>query len=88
MWTYTCHTVLTQTTTNTITVTGQDELGRSTGDTDSVTVTVLAFGRIGDRVWLDVNRNGLQESGEPGMADVGVVLLTSGGDGGGDDLYG
>ncbi|MBP7961013.1 MAG: DUF11 domain-containing protein [Caldilineaceae bacterium] len=79
VWTYTCHTVLTQTTTNTITVTGQDELGRSTGDTDSVTVSVLAFGRIGDRVWLDVNRDGLQESGEPGMADVGVVLLTSGG---------
>ena len=78
-WTYTCHTVLTQTTTNTITVTGQDELGGSTGDTDSVTVAVLAFGSIGDRVWMDVNRNGIQDSGEPGMADVGVVLLTGGG---------
>lgn len=79
-WTFTCSAALTQTTTNTITVTGQDPLGGSAEDTDRVTVTVLAFGVIGDRVWMDVNRNGLQESGEPGMADVGVVLLTGSGD--------
>lgn len=29
---------------------------------------------IGDRVWLDLNRNGIQERGEPGMAGVALRL--------------
>lgn len=35
----------------------------------------LTAGRVGDRVWLDENGNGLQDSGEPGMEGVTVVLL-------------
>lgn len=31
-------------------------------------------GAIGDFVWNDVNRNGLQDAGEPGLAGVTVVL--------------
>lgn len=38
-----------------------------------VAVKVLA-GSIGDTVWEDVNRNGLQDSGEPGIAKVEVKL--------------
>ncbi|MDQ1301634.1 MAG: Ig-like protein, partial [Chloroflexota bacterium] len=42
-------------------------------------VTGLDFGNtqlacIGDRVWLDQNRDGIQDSGEPGFADVTVEL--------------
>lgn len=37
---------------------------------------VPANGRIGDRVWFDKNRNGLQDAGEAGVADVNVRLYT------------
>lgn len=30
---------------------------------------------IGNRVWLDTNTNGLQDAGEPGVADVVVLLM-------------
>ena len=30
---------------------------------------------IGDFVWLDTNANGVQDSGEPGIANVPVNLL-------------
>ncbi|MEZ5536233.1 MAG: SdrD B-like domain-containing protein [Thiolinea sp.] len=36
-------------------------------------------GELGDRVWLDENNNGLQDSGEPGVADVVVNLVDSNG---------
>ena len=36
-------------------------------------------GRIGDFVWQDLNGNGLQETGEPGIPNVGLVLKNSGG---------
>ncbi|UJS26611.1 IPTL-CTERM sorting domain-containing protein [Thiothrix winogradskyi] len=36
-------------------------------------------GALGDRVWLDSNGNGLQDSGEPGIANVTVNLLDGGG---------
>ncbi|MBN1841979.1 MAG: hypothetical protein JW883_06820 [Deltaproteobacteria bacterium] len=32
---------------------------------------------IGDLVWNDQNKNGIQEDGEPGLADVKVNLLAS-----------
>ncbi|GHF03740.1 hypothetical protein GCM10017786_41920 [Amycolatopsis deserti] len=35
---------------------------------------VGGLNRVGDLVWADVNRNGLQDPGEPGVADVGVRL--------------
>ncbi|WP_416445410.1 SdrD B-like domain-containing protein [Leucobacter sp. HNU] len=38
-----------------------------------------AAGQIGDRVWLDTNRNGLQDPGEPGVAGVTVELRDSAG---------
>lgn len=34
---------------------------------------------IGDRVWLDTNKNGVQDAGETGLAGVTVTLLTAGG---------
>jgi len=35
--------------------------------------------RVGDRVWYDTNRNGLQDTGEVGVANVTVVLYDSAG---------
>ncbi|MBI5142647.1 MAG: hypothetical protein HZA20_10755 [Nitrospirae bacterium] len=31
-------------------------------------------GRVGDFVWHDINRNGIQDNGEPGISGVNVVL--------------
>ncbi|MFF0148556.1 DUF7850 domain-containing protein [Amycolatopsis sulphurea] len=33
-----------------------------------------AVGKIGDRVWKDLNRNGLQDDGEPGYPELPVTL--------------
>ena len=52
----------------------------NTGDKD----LTLDFGftkilvSVGDHVWLDVNRDGLQTDGEPGIAGVTVKLLQNG----------
>ena len=35
----------------------------------------LTAGRVGDRVWVDENGNGLQDSGEPGLENVTVILI-------------
>ena len=34
-----------------------------------------AAAAIGDRVWLDANGNGIQDTGEPGVGGVAVSLL-------------
>lgn len=41
----------------------------------NISVGTLRAGRVGDRVWLDENGNGLQDSSEPGLAGVMVKLL-------------
>jgi len=33
--------------------------------------------RVGDRIWLDENQNGLQDAGEPGVSGVTVMLYES-----------
>lgn len=37
------------------------------------------YAAVGDRVWHDINNNGLQTEGEPGVANVTVQLYTSAG---------
>jgi hypothetical protein len=36
-------------------------------------------GKIGDRVWYDVNQNGIQDAGEPSMAGITVTLYDNAG---------
>jgi hypothetical protein len=54
------------------------------GPTDSITfdhsVTVESpeCGAIGDYVWLDLNRNGIQDAGEPGINGVRLILESGG----------
>ncbi|WP_125777655.1 SdrD B-like domain-containing protein [Antribacter gilvus] len=63
----------------------------ATGRTGTVTLTpaardvltvdagVVPLGGIGDTVWSDVDRDGLQDAGEPGVAGVTVVLYDGAG---------
>lgn len=63
---------------NTVKVTGVHHPGGTLGDkTASATITVVApppIAKIGDFVWADRNRDGLQDPDEPGVADVKVTL--------------
>ncbi len=48
------------------------------------------LGALGDRVWYDANRNGIQDAGEKGLAGVYVNLFSVGADGKagtGDDVW-
>ena len=63
---------------NTAKVTGVHYPGGTLGDkTASATITVLpppAIAKIGDFVWADRNRDGIQDPDEPGVAGVKVTL--------------
>ena len=53
----------------------------SSGQTDSGVNAGLStlLGKIGDYVWVDANGNGIQDSGESGLAGVTVELLNASG---------
>ncbi|MFO0802292.1 MAG: SdrD B-like domain-containing protein [Gemmataceae bacterium] len=52
------------------------------GDTrNDVDFGFRGTGSIGDRVWHDINGNGVQDAGEPGLFGVGVTLTWAGVDG-------
>lgn len=49
------------------------------GQTDlTIDGGLVGLCEIGDRVWYDVNRNGLQDAGEAGVADMKVWLMRNG----------
>ena len=54
----------------------------STTDITSLDAGLLSlpYGSISGQVWNDANDNGIQDSGEPGVANVQVTLNTSSGD--------
>ncbi|MBI5858505.1 MAG: carboxypeptidase regulatory-like domain-containing protein [Sphingobacteriales bacterium] len=74
-----------------VTVTNNSDANLTTGRTGTITltdavpnVTYVDAGmyysvpaRIGDYVWNDLNKNGIQEAGEPGIAGVTVMLYTT-----------
>ena len=51
----------------------------STGcaDTDFVNVTVEPKAKVGDFVWEDINGNGIQDGGEPGINGIQVTLYNA-----------
>ncbi len=61
----------------TVTVTIIDDDGAE--GVDTITATVNGTGKIGDFVWHDLNGNGIQDPGEPGLAEVTVRLQSCGG---------
>lgn len=48
--------------------------GKATGFGDIVATCTEPAIEIGNRVWRDVNKNGIQEAGEPGMSGLDIVL--------------
>ena len=67
--------------TNTATITGRD-LWDPVSSNDSGTVVIVPKGgaTVGDRIWYDTNRNGIQEVGETnGIANVPVALMSTNG---------
>jgi|GEM_PF-1305073 len=48
-------------------------------DYDTVTVTVNCSASLGDKVWLDTNKNGIQDNGENGFSNITVKLYTCAG---------
>ncbi len=37
-------------------------------------IGIGAVGKLGDMAWLDLNGNGMQDAGEPGVPDIGIAL--------------
>ncbi len=52
----------------------------SGGNMDSIDAGIVAFGSIGDKMFIDFNGNGMQNTGEPGMSGFKVELYTAEGD--------
>lgn len=62
------------------TSTNADELAASLGDVlDELACGATGFALVGDRVWSDVDGDGVQDGSEPGLIGVGVEILDSGG---------
>lgn len=57
--------------------TGQsDTIVLKSGDVNNtIDAGLYKTATVGDRVWLDANKNGVQDSGEAGLADVKVALF-------------
>ena len=52
----------------------------TSGETNtSIDAGFIANGKVGDTIWDDLDRDGQQDAGEPGIANVPVVLLDLGG---------
>ncbi|MDD4080919.1 MAG: SdrD B-like domain-containing protein [Eubacteriales bacterium] len=41
-------------------------------------IGIGAMGKLGDFAWLDLNANGMQDAGEPGVPDIGIALYQYG----------
>lgn len=58
-----------------------DPVTLDVGETDrTVDAGIFCPAKIGDRVWLDDNKNGIQDNGENGAEDVKVTLFECGND--------
>lgn len=55
------------------------DTGSSSTATTTPGTTSTCTGTLGDRVWKDVNGNGLQDPGEPGLAELEVTLTDAAG---------
>ena len=66
--------------TNRVTIT-DDKPGEEKHADATTKVIQTAEGAIGDTVWIDVNGDGIQEPGEPGISGVALVLKDAGLDG-------
>ena len=65
---------------NRVTITS-DKPGKEKHGDATTEVIQTPEGSIGDTVWIDVNGNGIQEPGEPGIGGVDLTLYDAGADG-------
>lgn len=63
------------TVTNTARVSTSGPDSNLSNNEDNATVIVLQPAHIGDRVWDDLNADGVQDAGEPGIPNVSVFLI-------------
>jgi hypothetical protein len=63
--------------TSSIAVGSSDLIAVTNQPITGVDIGVLVPAEIGDFVWEDINKNGIQDDGEPGIKDVEVILFTS-----------
>ena len=61
-----------------LSVGSRETFSASLASQDGVVVVSDDGAQIGDRVWLDANRNGIQDTGEVGLPDITVTLHRSG----------
>jgi uncharacterized repeat protein (TIGR01451 family) len=81
VFSYTCALAnVTQGLVNVAVVSGKPPVGPNVTDEDPSEVIVIQpeLASLGNRVWNDVNNNGIQDDGESGVAGVTVNLLDSG----------
>jgi len=52
-------------------------IGSGTHNMDNDAGLYIPYASLGDRVWHDLNRNGIQDSGEPGVGNVRVELYAN-----------
>jgi uncharacterized repeat protein (TIGR01451 family) len=64
--------------TNVATATGTPPVGPPVTDSDDARVNVVQLAAIGDLVWYDVDKDGFQDPGEPGIGNVVMALYTNG----------
>jgi hypothetical protein len=66
---------------NTVTVTAEDKDGHEATGTDGATVVIALRGTLGNYVWLDDDKDGIQGDAEEGVAGVIVRLFRNNFDG-------
>lgn len=67
------------TTSTTSTTTTTTTTSTTTSPPSSSTTVPTTAGTIGDRVWLDLDRNGVQDPAEPGLGGIAIELRTTDG---------
>jgi len=65
--------------TNIATVVGSTSGGRQVTDNDDACLTILPYKKLGDFAWYDMDRDGVQDPGEPGIAGVQMTVRKSDG---------
>ena len=63
--------------TETLIATARNICGTIVSNSVTQSCPVFTYASLGDFVWHDINANGIQEPGEPGLANVSVFILSN-----------
>ncbi|MDH3499288.1 MAG: carboxypeptidase regulatory-like domain-containing protein [Acidimicrobiia bacterium] len=76
---FTCSTAAGASFVNTASVSAMDPAANPATDSDTATVTVIPIGDATGHVFIDVNADGVQQAGEPDLANLDVVITLADG---------